>query len=106
MLERLYPKLDPSNVVRCQGDEALRRFHAWRQARLDKAAAEHAIEAHENWFRAQGPDAGAFALDDGSRIEVRERSRKGYTAVVPATTYRAFTLKPATGDEPAAQEAA
>lgn len=95
-LAKLYPEVDPGKVVRFSGEDASeseRRWDAWNQARLDRLASEKIEEAAQNWFFTKGPDAAQFSIGNDRTVNVKVVNRKESTRVIPAGSYRKWSLK-------------
>lgn len=95
-LQKIYPSIDPGLIRHLDGEEAVRRFDAWKQARLDKSAAIDIEEAARNWFLMQDPGAGAFRIGNDREVICRVIQR-GPGKPTPPGSYRRFDLKRASG---------
>lgn len=61
--------IDPDARVELDDMESLRRAERWRQARLDRLAAQKVEDAEQYWFAARAGDATWIELADGSKIK-------------------------------------
>lgn len=94
-LAAIYPEVEPGKVARLVGedaDEAVARFDAWQQARLDALAAEKTEEAAKNWFFTRAPDAGQIRVGNDRVIDVSIHHRKESKRIVAAGSYRKWKL--------------
>ena len=74
-------------TIQVPGSEAMERAAKWRQARLDRLAAEAEENAQMHWFAANAETAEIIALEDKSKIKRTQVSRKASTKKIPASTY-------------------
>ncbi len=72
--------VDPTEQITLTGLEAVERLLAWKQAKLDRLAAERTEEASKYWFASRIGSAGIVSTDGGElfRSKVEPKGKEPY----------------------------
>lgn len=89
-LLRIMPYVTPSETVIMDDPDAMRRFQEWKQASLDRRAAQAREDASRFWFTVRAPSAGVIQVGPFATITTRTIVRQAHA--VPQTTSRISRL--------------